>query len=41
VEWMIREMPNAKRVDVKGSNHYSIVFQPNTERDQALLGFLG
>jgi len=40
-ERMVREMPNAKRVDVEGSNHYSIMFQPNTARDQALLGFLG
>jgi len=40
-ERMVREMPDAKRVDVEGSNHYSIVFQPNTARDQALLEFLG
>jgi len=40
-ERMVREMPKAKRVDVEGSNHYSIMFQPNTARDQALLGFLG
>lgn len=40
-ERMVREMPNVKRVDVEGSNHYSIMFQPNTARDQALLEFLG
>jgi pimeloyl-ACP methyl ester carboxylesterase len=40
-EGMVREIPNAKRVDVEGSNHYSILFQPNKLRDQALLGFLG
>jgi hypothetical protein len=34
-------MPSAKKVDVEGSNHYSILFQPNKMRDQALLGFLG
>lgn len=39
-ERMVREMPNAKKVDVEGTNHYSILFQPNTMRDQALLGFL-
>ena len=40
-EGMVREMPNAKKVDVEGTNHYSILFQPNKMRDQALLGFLG
>jgi pimeloyl-ACP methyl ester carboxylesterase len=40
VERMVREIPNAKRVDVEGSNHYSILFQPNLKRDQAILKFL-
>ena len=40
-EKMVREMPDAKKVEIEGSNHYSILFQPNTSRDQALLGFLG
>jgi len=40
-ERMVREIPSAKKVDVEGSNHYSILFQPNKMRDQALLGFLG
>lgn len=39
-ERMVREIPNAKRLDVKGTNHYSILFQPNRERDQAILKFL-
>jgi len=37
---MVREIPNAKRVDVKGTNHYSILFQPNKMRDQTILKFL-
>jgi pimeloyl-ACP methyl ester carboxylesterase len=40
VEQMVREIPNAKRVDVEGANHYSILFQPNVKRDQAILDFL-
>jgi pimeloyl-ACP methyl ester carboxylesterase len=40
VERMVREIPNAKRVDVEGTNHYSILFQPNPKRDQAILEFL-
>jgi len=40
-EGMVREIPNAKKVDLEGTNHYSILFQPNKVRDQALLGFLG
>jgi pimeloyl-ACP methyl ester carboxylesterase len=37
---MVREIPNAKRVDVEGTNHYSILFQPNKMRDQTILEFL-
>ncbi len=40
VKLMVREIPNAKRVDIKGANHYSILFQPNKKRDQAILEFL-
>jgi pimeloyl-ACP methyl ester carboxylesterase len=40
VERMVREIPNAKKVDVEGTNHYSILFQPNPKRDQAILKFL-
>jgi len=39
-ERMVRQIPNAKRVDVEGTNHYSILFQPNPKRDQAILKFL-
>lgn len=39
-ERMVREIPTAKRVDVKGTNHYSILFQPNKMRDQSVLKFL-
>jgi pimeloyl-ACP methyl ester carboxylesterase len=37
---MVREIPNAKRVDVEGVNHYTILFQPNQSRDNAILQFL-
>jgi len=37
---MVREIPNAKRVDVEGVNHYTILFQPNRSRDKAILQFL-
>ncbi len=40
IESMMREIENARRVDVNGTNHYSIVFQPNGERDQAIREFL-
>ena len=40
-EGMVREIPNARKVDLEGTNHYSILFQPNTMRDKVLLGFLG
>jgi pimeloyl-ACP methyl ester carboxylesterase len=40
VDRMVHEIPNAKRVDVEGTNHYSILFQPNKIRDQTVLEFL-
>lgn len=40
VERMLREIPDARRVDVEGLNHYSILFQPNETRDSAILNFL-
>lgn len=40
VERMVREIPNARRVDVEGTNHYAIVFQPNEVRDRAIRAFL-
>jgi len=39
-EQMAREIPNTRKVDVEGTHHYSILFQPHAMRDQALLGFL-
>lgn len=40
VERMVREIPKARRVDLEGSNHYSILFQDNPARDRAILQFL-
>lgn len=40
-ERMAREIPNARQADLEGTNHYSILFQPNSMRDRVLLGFLG
>lgn len=40
VKKLVREIPNARRVDLEGTNHYFIVFQPNTTRDQAIMEFL-
>ena len=39
-ERMVREMPNAKRFDVVGTNHYTILFEPNAVRDKTILQFL-
>jgi pimeloyl-ACP methyl ester carboxylesterase len=40
VDRMVREIPNARKVDIEGANHYSILFQPNKMRDQTILEFL-
>jgi len=40
VERMLSEIPDVRRVDLQGTNHYSILFQPNAQRDQAILDFL-
>jgi pimeloyl-ACP methyl ester carboxylesterase len=40
VDRMVHEIPNARKVDIKGTNHYSILFQPHKKRDQTLLKFL-
>jgi len=40
VERMLSEIPDARRVDLPGTNHYSILFQPNAQRDQAIRQFL-
>lgn len=39
-ERMVRQIPKATRVDLEGTNHYSILFQPNKQRDQTILEFL-
>ncbi len=39
-EKMVSEIANAQCVDVEGTNHYSIVLQPNEQRDEAILDFL-
>jgi len=40
VQRMVQDIPNAKRVDIKGTNHFSILFQPNEARDRTILRFL-
>jgi len=40
IDRMVREIPHAGRMDLEGTNHYSILFQPNENRDQAILKFL-
>ncbi|MFQ5484043.1 MAG: alpha/beta fold hydrolase [Desulfobacterales bacterium] len=40
VSQMIEEIPQARRFDVEGANHYGIAFQPNQDRDRAVLNFL-
>jgi len=40
VERMLSEIPDARRVDLPGTNHYSILFQPNAQRDEAIRKFL-
>jgi pimeloyl-ACP methyl ester carboxylesterase len=37
---MIQEIPQVRRVDVEGVNHYSIIFQPSEIRDNAIKEFL-
>jgi pimeloyl-ACP methyl ester carboxylesterase len=37
---MLKEIPHACRYDVKGTNHYGIIFQPHPGRDKAILDFL-
>lgn len=39
-EQMVRKIPHARLVDLEDTNHYSILFQPNKKRDQAILQFL-
>ena len=40
VKKMLAEIPDARVVDITGTNHYSILFQPNPVRDRELLSFL-
>ncbi len=40
VERMLSEIKDARRVDVAGTHHYSILMQPNEQRDEAILDFL-
>jgi len=40
-EQMALEIPNARREDIEGTNHYSILFQPSEVRDKAVQGFFG
>lgn len=37
---MVKEIPHAELVELEGVNHYTILFQPNEARDQAILQFL-
>jgi pimeloyl-ACP methyl ester carboxylesterase len=40
LERMLREIPDARCVNVKDTNHYTIMFQPHAVRDQAIIEFL-
>ena len=40
IDRMIRQIPDARRFDVAGMNHYGIVFQPHEARDRAIRKFL-
>jgi len=40
VDRMVSDIPEALRVDIKGTNHFSILLQPNELRDQAIREFL-
>lgn len=37
---MLREIPNSRHVDLPGTNHYSILLQPNELRDDTIRNFL-
>ena len=40
IDRMVQEIPDARRFDVEGLNHYGIVFQPHGARDEAIREFL-
>lgn len=37
---MVREIPHAQLVELEGTNHYTILLQPNPMRDRVILDFL-
>jgi pimeloyl-ACP methyl ester carboxylesterase len=39
-EKMVSEIPDVRRADMKGTNHFSILLQPNEIRDRAIVEFL-
>ncbi len=39
IQKMVEQIPDAQRFDVKGTNHYGILFQPHPERDRAVRAF--
>ncbi len=39
-EQMLKEIPRAESLDVTGTNHFGIIFQPHKRRDEVLLNFL-
>jgi len=40
LERMLRRIPDSRHMDIKGSNHYSIVLHPNEQRDRAIRSFI-
>ncbi len=40
LERMLRELPNARSLDVEEANHYTVMFQNNEVRDRAIRTFL-
>jgi pimeloyl-ACP methyl ester carboxylesterase len=40
VDRMVSDISDARRVDIEGTNHFSILLQPNEKRDRAIREFL-
>ena len=40
VDRMVSEIPDARRIDIRGTNHFSILFQPKEMREKAIREFL-
>ncbi len=40
VDMMVKRIPDAKRFDVHGTNHYGIIFKPHPDRDREITDFL-